>query len=92
MEGRQLEFRQRSKSSQCLLVGVSPALIIGILFSLLMALVVVMAAFGGHPVYARDFIGLMLLDWLVIPLGAALLGTPCRFALPQPKLGASKYP
>jgi hypothetical protein len=59
---------------RCLLVGISPALIIGALFSLLMALVVVIAAFGGRRVYPRDFIGHMLVGWLLIPLGTALLG------------------
>jgi hypothetical protein len=65
-----------------LLVGISPALIIGTLFSQLMAVIVVMAASGGRRVYPRDFIGHMLVSWLVIPVGAALLGT-------LPLLGAS---
>ena len=71
--------------SQCLLVGISPALISGTLFSLLMAIIVVMVASGGHRVYPRDFIGHMLVSCLVIPVGAALLGT-------LPLLGALSYP
>jgi hypothetical protein len=70
-----LAKRNGARLSQCLLVGISPALIIGTLFSLLMAVIVVMAASGGHRVYPRDFIGHMPVSWLVIPVGAALLGT-----------------
>jgi ascorbate-specific PTS system EIIC-type component UlaA len=70
-----LAKRNGARLSQCLLVGISPALIIGTLFSLLMAVIVVMAASGGRRVYPRDFIGHMLVSWLVIPVGAALLGT-----------------
>jgi ascorbate-specific PTS system EIIC-type component UlaA len=70
-----LAKRNGARLSQCLLVGISSALIIGTLFSLLMALIVVMVASGGHRVYPRDFIGHMLVSWLVIPVGAALLGT-----------------
>jgi len=42
-----LAKRNGARLSQCLLVGISPALIIGTLFSLLMAVIVVMAASGA---------------------------------------------
>jgi hypothetical protein len=70
-----LARRNGAKSSQRLLVGISPALIIGVLYSLLMAIIVVMAAAGGRRVYPRDFIGHMVVGWILIPVGAALLGT-----------------
>ena len=57
-----LAKRNGARLSQCLLVGISPALIIGTLFSLLMAVIVVMAASGGRRVYPRDFIGHMLVS------------------------------
>jgi hypothetical protein len=59
-----LAKRKGARLSRCLLVGISPALIIGTLFSLLMALIVVIAASGGRRVYPRDFIGHMLVGWL----------------------------
>jgi hypothetical protein len=74
-----------ARLSQCLLVGISPALIIGTLFSLLMALIVVIAASRGRRVYPRDFIGHMLVSWLVIPLCAALVGTLLLLGAPSIK-------
>jgi hypothetical protein len=70
-----LARRKGANRSQCLLIGISPALTIGTLFSLLTVFIVVMAAFGGRRVYPRDFIGHMLVGWLIIPVAAALLGT-----------------
>jgi hypothetical protein len=70
-----LARRKGANRSQCLFVGIGPALTIGTLFSLLMAFIVVMAAFGGRRVHPRDFIGHMLVGWLIIPVGAAFLGT-----------------
>jgi hypothetical protein len=80
-----LAKRNGARFSQCLLVGIGPALVIGTVFSLLTALIVVIAASGGHRVYPRDFIGHMLVGWLVIPLGAALLGALLLLGAPSTK-------
>jgi hypothetical protein len=40
-----------------------------------MTAIVIAAAVGGRRAYPQDFVGHMLVDWLLIPLGAALLGT-----------------
>jgi hypothetical protein len=83
-----LAKRNGARFSQCLLVGISPALIVGTLFCLLTALVVAIAAYGGRLVYPRDFIGHMVMGWLVIPLGAALLGTLPLLVTPSIKPSA----
>jgi ascorbate-specific PTS system EIIC-type component UlaA len=85
-----LAKRNGARLSQCLLVGISPALIIGTLFSLLMAVIVEMAASGGRRVYPRDLIGHILVSWLVIPLGAALLGRFRCLGLRQSKQAGSR--
>ncbi len=87
-----LAKRSGARLSQCLLVGISPALIIGALFSLLMALIVVIAAAGGRRVHPRDFIGHMLVGWLVIPLGAALLGALLLLGAPSIKTNGKQIP
>jgi len=80
-----LAKRNGARLSQCLLVGISPVLVIGTLFSLLTALILVVAASGGHRVYPRDFIGHMLVGWLAIPLGPALLGALLFLGAPSMK-------
>lgn len=85
-----LAKRNGARLSQCLLVGMGPALIIGTLFSLLMAVIVIMAASGGRRVYPRDFIGHMLISWLVIPVGASLLGTLPLLGAPSIKQAGSR--
>ena len=60
------------------------------LFSLLMAVIIEMAASGGRRVYPRDLIGHILVSWLVIPLGAALLGRFRCLGLRQSKQAGSR--
>ena len=65
----------RRRMSHRIFVALSPAMLIGGMASGLMAAIVIAAAVGGRRVYPRDFVGHMLVGWLLIRLGAALLGT-----------------
>ncbi len=85
-----LAARNGTRLSRCLLIGISPPLIIGTLFCLLMALILVIEAARGHRIYPLDFIGHPLVGWLVIPLGAAFLGTLPLLGARRSKQTASK--
>jgi cell shape-determining protein MreD len=69
-----LARRWGTSLSQRVLVALGPAIIIGGLACVLMAAIVLAAAVGGHRVYPRDFVGHMLVGWILIPLAAALVG------------------
>ena len=70
-----LARRGGASLSHRILVALSPAMFIGGMASVFMAAIVIAAAVGGRRVYPRDFVGHMLVGWLLIPLGGALLGT-----------------
>jgi hypothetical protein len=56
-----------------------------------MAAIVIAAAVGGRRVYPRDFVGHMLVGCLLIPLGAALLGTLPFLREPRLKTNGGRY-
>jgi hypothetical protein len=57
-----------------ILVAVSPALVIGGVVNVLMAVVVVAASANGHRVYPMDAIGHFLIGWILVPGVAGLIG------------------
>ena len=61
--------------SRRILVAVSPAVLIGGVVNLLMALVVTLASVSGHRVHSIDFLGHFIVGWLVFPTVALLLGS-----------------
>lgn len=70
-----LSRRGGANLSQRVLVALTPALLIGTVTNLLAAIVVIAARIGGQQIHPRDFVGHFLVGWLLIPLGAALLGS-----------------
>jgi hypothetical protein len=70
-----LARRSGASLSQRIFFALIPALFIGSMASVVMGAIVVAAALGGHRVYPQDFVGHMLIGWLLVPVGAALLGT-----------------
>jgi hypothetical protein len=70
-----LSRRGGANLSQRVLVAVIPALMIGTVTNLVAAVVVIVAGIGGQRIHPRDFVGHFLVGWLLIPLGAALLGS-----------------
>jgi hypothetical protein len=70
-----LARRAGANLSRCLVVTLSPALLIGGAVNLLMALVVTTASISGHRVYPIDFVGHFIVGWLVVPAMALLFGS-----------------
>jgi hypothetical protein len=70
-----LAQRAGASLSGCLLVAVSPALVIGGAVNVLMAVVVTAASIGGHRVHPIDFVGHFIIGWLVLPAIPSLLGS-----------------
>lgn len=73
--GTLLAKRAGASFRECVLVALSPALVIGGAVNLLMAVVVISASLGGHRVHPVDFIGHFVVGWLVFPSAALLLGS-----------------
>jgi hypothetical protein len=57
-----------------ILVAVSPALLIGGVVSVLMAVVVAAASVSGQRVYPLDAVGHFLIGWLLVPAGVEIVG------------------
>jgi len=69
-----LAKRAGASLSQRVLVALSPALLIGTTLNLLTAIIITAASRSGQRIHPVDFIGHMLVGWLLIPTGAGLLG------------------
>jgi len=67
--------RMGASLRQQVVVALSPALFIGGTVNLLMAIVVTFAHFGGHRVYPTDFIGHVVVGWLILPAGSLLIAS-----------------
>jgi hypothetical protein len=70
-----LARRAGASLSRRLLVALSPALVIGGVVNVLMALVVMAASISGHRVHPIDFVGHFIVGWLVLPAIALLFGS-----------------
>ena len=73
--GTLLAKRSGASLGECVLVALSPALMIGGAVNLLMAVVVISASLGGHRVHPVDFIGHFVVGWLVFPAAALFSGS-----------------
>jgi len=72
--GTLLAKRSGASLGECVLVALSPALVIGGAVNLLMAVVVISASLGGQRVHPVDFIGHFVVGWLIFPAAALLSG------------------
>jgi hypothetical protein len=70
-----LSRRNGASLAEQVIVALSPALVIGGVVNLLMAIVVTSAHLSGHRVHPVDFVGHFIIGWLVFPAGSLLTGS-----------------